>query len=241
MHQPIRALLVTDQRALAQVVTLALSHGAYLTQIAVDTQTAQVALHDWHPHIAVIDLDLAEGEILCSLGYRVGNAQIPPVIALTRRLDLGTKLWAFEQGVDDLLTIPFSPEELTARMLVIVRRTYREAEFTPVLLAGELEIDLLKHRVRIRGVTVHLTSLEQSLLYLLAANAGRVLTRDEILTHIWGADYEAESNVVDRHIQNLRGKLRHGWERSHYITTVPGQGYLFVPAPTTDTPPPLPE
>jgi DNA-binding response OmpR family regulator len=98
-----------------------------------------------------------------------------------------------------------------------------------VLRVGELEIDILNRRVRAGTSELHLTSLEQSLLYLLAANAGRLLTRDEILDHLWGVDYAAESNVVDRHVRNLRAKLQNDWRRPRYIATVPGRGYRFLP------------
>ena len=98
-----------------------------------------------------------------------------------------------------------------------------------MLRLGELEIDILNRIVRAGGHELHLTSLEQSLLYLLAANAGRLLTRDEILDHLWGVDYVAESNVVDRHVRNLRAKLQNDWRRPRYIATVPGKGYRFVP------------
>jgi two-component system, OmpR family, KDP operon response regulator KdpE len=102
--------------------------------------------------------------------------------------------------------------------------------FRPVLRLGDLEIDILNRRVRAGDTELHLTSLEQSLLYLLAANAGRLLTRDEILNHLWGADSVAESNIVDRHIRNLRVKLQnHPQRRPRYIATVPGRGYRFVP------------
>jgi len=155
-----------------------------------------------------------------------------PTLALTRRGDLKSKLAAFERGVDDILTLPFSPEEFVARVLAVMRRTYRDAVmFTPVLRLGDLEIDILNRRVRVGDTQLHLTALEQSLLYLLAANAGRVLTRDEILDHLWGADYFAESNVVDRHIRNLRVKLQNHSRRPRYIATVPGRGYRFVPTP----------
>ena len=126
--------------------------------------------------------------------------------------------------------MPFSPEELVARVLAIMRRTYREpAAFTPALQVGELEIDILSRSVRIAGHELHLTSLEQSLLYLLAANTGRVITRDEILDYLWGVDFISESNVVDRHIRNLRAKLQNDWKRPRYIATVPGKGYRFLP------------
>ncbi|HEX8919529.1 MAG TPA: helix-turn-helix domain-containing protein, partial [Chloroflexota bacterium] len=79
---------------------------------------------------------------------------------------------------------------------------------------------------------LHLTPLEQNLLYLLAANAGRLLTRDEILDALWGVDYLADSNVVDRHVRNLRAKLQNNWRRPRYIATVPGRGYRFIPTDT---------
>src|SRR5215212_2100025 len=103
-----------------------------------------------------------------------------------------------------------------------------EVMFTPVIRFGELEIDILHRRVRVDGHDLHLAPLELSLLYLLAANSGRVLTRDEILDRLWGDDYAAESNVVDRQIRKLRAKLQDDWRRPRYIATVPGKGYRFV-------------
>ena len=100
--------------------------------------------------------------------------------------------------------------------------------FTPVIRCGELEIDFLHRRVRVDGRDLHLTPLELSLLCLLATNAGRVLTRDEILDDLWGGDYAAESNVVDRQVRKLRAKLQDDWRRPRYIATVPGKGYRFV-------------
>ncbi len=108
--------------------------------------------------------------------------------------------------------------------------------FVPVIRFGELEIDILHRRVRVDGEDLHLTPLELSLLYLLAANPGRVLTRDEILDHLWGVDYVSESNVVDRHVRNLRVKLHDDHRRPRYIATIPGRGYRFVPT-TADDPP----
>src|SRR5207253_6709374 len=134
------------------------------------------------------------------------------IIGLTRRGDLSSKLAAFEAGVDDILTIPFAPEELLARIIAVLRRSYTDSvSFTPVIKVGDLEIDILKRTVRAGTSELHLTSLEQSLLYLLAANAGRVVTREEILDTLWGVDYVAESNVVDRQIRNLRARHQNDW------------------------------
>jgi DNA-binding response OmpR family regulator len=230
LRGPARALLVIEHRVLADIVRLALNHGHYSTRMAQTVEEAASALTDWQPHLVVLDMDIAGNEILERLGDAKRHGAGLPVIALTRRGDLRAKLAAFERGVDDILTVPFPPEEFVARVLAIMRRTYRDAVvFTPVLRLGDLEIDILNRRVRAGDTELHLTSLEQSLLYLLAANAGRLLTRDEILDHLWGADYVAESNVVDRHIRNLRIKLQNHSRRSRYIATVPGRGYRFVP------------
>ena len=140
--------------------------------------------------------------------------------------------------MDDILAVPFSPEELVARALVIMRRTYgAPAAVAPTVTVGELEIDILNRRVRAGPDELCLTPLEQSLLYLLAANAGRLLTRDEIrlltrdetLDHLWGVDYAAESNVVDRQVRNLRARLEDDWRRPRFTATVPGKGYRFLP------------
>lgn len=94
---------------------------------------------------------------------------------------------------------------------------------------GEIEVDILNRQVRVGSSEVHLTGLEQSLLSLLAANAGQVLSRDEILDALWGSDVATESHVVDRHIRGLRAKLQNDWRRPRFIATAPGQEYRFLP------------
>ena len=224
-----RALLVIDQRVLADVAKLALSHGQYTTRVARTLEESSAAVADWQPHLIVLDMEIPASSVLESIRDEGRGAARVPVIALTRRGDLKAKLTAFERGVDDILTVPFSPEEFVARVLAVVRRTYDDpVVFDPVLRLGDLEIDILNRHVRAGGAELHLTALEQSLLYLLAANAGRLLTRDEILTYLWGADYVPESNVVERHIRNLRVKLHDHSPRSRYIITVPRGGYRFL-------------
>jgi DNA-binding response OmpR family regulator len=100
--------------------------------------------------------------------------------------------------------------------------------FTPTSHFGALEIDLLHRRARVDGHDLRLTPLELSLLYVLASNPGRILTRDELLDQVWGSDFSAESNVVDRHVRDLRAKLRDDWRRPRYIATISGKGYRFV-------------
>src|SRR5215210_5737425 len=226
----IRVLLIIDQPVLTEVIRLALNHGLATTRVAASVDDGTAELGVWRPHIALLDMDIVDGQFLDGLGGAAPGGERLPVVGLTRRGDLKSTLAAFERGVDDLLTVPFAPEELVARVLAVLRRTYRTAfPFAPVLRLGELEMDILDRCVRVGGHTLHLSALEQGLLYLLAANAGRVVTRDEILDHLWGTDFVAESNIVDRHVRSLRIKLQNDWRRPRYIATVPGQGYRFVP------------
>jgi DNA-binding response OmpR family regulator len=224
-------LILVDQPLIAEVIELTLNHGVYATRQAKDVAEATIALDEWRPNLAVIDMDISGDRLVERLGRsgEHGGTRIP-TLALTRRGDLRTKLAAFEQGVDDIMTIPFSPEELLARILVITRRSYgRPIPFNPVLKLGEIEIDILHRQIRAGSSELHLTGLEQSLLYLLAARAGQVVTRDEILDTLWGVDYVSGSNVVDRHVRNLRAKLQNDWRKPRFIATVPGKGYRFIP------------
>jgi DNA-binding response OmpR family regulator len=236
LRTPARVMTVTDQPVLAEVIRLALNHGTFQTRTVTDQAQAMAVLDEWHPQLAIVDMDLAKGQILDRLIAAPTQTGRIPTIALTRRGDLRAKLEAFERGADDILTVPLSPEELIARALAIMRRTYREAiAFTPIIKLGELEVDILNRRVRSGSGELHLTSLEQSLLYLLAANAGRLVTREQILDNLWGVDYAVESNVIDRHVRNLRKKLQDDWRRPRFIATVPGRGYRFVPTAAAAT------
>jgi DNA-binding response OmpR family regulator len=218
-------LLLLDRPVTVELVKLTLNHGVYLTQVVTTAAEAATLILQWHPHLLILDMDLSD-----NLLHGDARGSRLPVIGLTRRGDLKSKLAALDVGVDDILTIPFAPEELLARVIALMRRSYSDAvTFTPVIKLGELEIDILNRTVRAGTSELHLTSLEQSLLYLLAANAGRVVTREEILDALWGTDYVAESNVVDRQIRNLRARLQNDWRQPRFIATIPGRGYRFVP------------
>ena len=229
--EPARVLVMIDQPLIADVITLTLNHGVYVTQTASNVREATEALEEWRPHLAVVDMDIGGDQLIRRMAHTTGGGGTrTPVLALTRRGDLKTKLAAFDQGVDDIMTVPFAPEELLARVLVITRRSLeQEPVLNPVLRLGELEIDIVQRQVRAGTSELHLTGLEQSLLYLLAARSGQVVTRDEILDALWGVDYVASSNVVDGHIRNLRAKLQNDWRKPRFIATVPGKGYRFIP------------
>ncbi|HEY5482947.1 MAG TPA: response regulator transcription factor [Propionibacteriaceae bacterium] len=227
-----RALVLHDRPLVVDMIQLTLNHGLFVVRAASNLAEAEAILADWRPHLSVIDMDHDDSTALLGrLG--VSNSltrSVTPVLGLTRRGDLKTKLRAFDLGVDDILTMPFSPEELLARSVVISRRASgTDRPIVPVIRLGEIEIDIVNRQVRAGDSVIHLSGIEQSLLYLLASRGGRVVTREEILDAIWGTDFVAESNIVDRHIRSLRIKLQNDYRHPRFIATVPGLGYRFIP------------
>jgi len=227
-ERAVRALLVIGDKALSNTVDLTLRHGGYLRQVAETVDDAKRSIAEWKPHLLVVNIDTEAGRAIQLIDEARAQGHIG-VIALTRRSDLRGKLDAFERGADDYIGIPFVPDDLVARSRAVIRRTHGSAgKLVPRLRIGDLEIDVLNRKVLAADHELHLTSLEQALLYLLAANAGSVLTREQILDALWGTDFVIESNVVDRHVRALRAKLQNDWHKPRYIETVPGAGYRFV-------------
>ena len=227
-----RALVLHDRRLVVELITLTLNHGVFDVRAASSFAQAKAIMEEWRPNISVIDMDHDDSAALLKLlgtsneMRRIGT----PVLGLTRMGDLRTKLAAFELGVDDILTTPFSPEELLARAIVITRRASGvDLPLIPVIRLGEIDVDILNHEVRTGNSVVQLTPIEQSLLYLLASGGGRVVTHEEILDAIWGTDFVAESNIVGRHIRSLRIKLQDDYRHPRFIATVQNKGYRFIP------------
>jgi len=217
-----------DDHPLTKVVSLALDHRAYELRIGRTLADATLAVAEMRPHLAIVDVDADAGRTIELIGQESGGRMLP-VIALTHRDDLKTDLAVLDRGADDILTVPFVPAELIMRVRVLVRRAYGERRhIVPVVRVGDLSIDVLNRCVQIGTSEIHLTSLEQALLYLLVANSGTVVTRDVILDALWGPDFVTETNVVERHIRALRVKLRDDVNQTRYIHTIRGKGYRFV-------------
>ena len=231
----IRVLVVVGDQALARLVDLTLRHGPYLRRAAGTVSAAQAVIVEWLPHLVLVDIELEGGRAMGLIDDVRGRERMA-AIALTRRSDLRGKLDAFERGADDYIGVPFVPDDLVARAHAVIRRVHgATARVLPRLQIGDLEIDVLNRRVRAGETELHMTSLEQALLYLLAANAGTVLTREQILDSLWGTDFVIESNVVDRHVRALRAKLQNDWHKPRYIETVARAGYRFVAAEAETT------
>jgi two-component system OmpR family response regulator len=228
--EPYRALVLHEEPVVVDLIKLTLTHGAFVARSAGSLAEAEGMLVAWTPQLAVVDMDHADSIALLGLlgASSTLKRSVTPVLALTMRGDLQTKLKAFDLGVDDILTVPFSPEELLARCIVITRRrTGTEPPIVPTIKFGEIEIDIVHHAVHAGQSVIPLSLIEQNLLYLLASRSGQAVTREEILDTIWGTDFVAEVNIVDRHVRSLRAKLQNGNRDRRFIGAVPGVGYRF--------------
>ena len=220
-----RVLIIMGE-ALANLVSLTLQHGLYQTKAATDADEVRTLIQDWRPHMAFIDIDHYE-RFFDLIGGGMSHSQLP-LLGFTRKRDTAVKLSAFEHGADDIIEVPFTLDEIVARPFALMRRAHGlSAPLVPKIRIDSLEVDLIEQEVRVGGKVLQLTPIQQALLYLLAANHGRTLTREELLSSIWGGEFEIESNVVDRHIRELRVKLGDDWRTPQFIETVPGKGYRF--------------
>jgi two-component system, OmpR family, KDP operon response regulator KdpE len=180
------------------------------------------------PDLIILDLGLPDmsGIEVCS---RLRAWTQLPILVLSVRDSEGDKVAALDRGADDYLTKPFGIEELLARIRVALRHTVQsQGGHETVVKAGPLAIDLIRHVVTRDGAEVKLTATEFNLLAYLAANAGRVLTHQTILTHVWG---EPEANQVEYlrvYMRQLRKKLEADPSQPVYLLTEPGVGYRFV-------------
>ncbi len=215
---------------LGNLVGLTLQHGSYDMRRTTNAQECRDIVSSWGPHIAFIDLDQFEQFIdIVGRGLTHGHT---PIVAFTRRRDTRLKLSAFERGADDIIEVPFTLDEIVARPFALMRRAHGiSVTIVPKIRLDGLEVDLIEQRVSVGGRELQLTPIQQTLLYLLAANAGKALSREDLLATIWGGEFEIESNVVDRHIRELRVKLNDEWRAPRYIETVPGAGYRFKSQP----------
>ena len=228
-----RVLLIMG-KALANLVSATLRHGRYEARDTTSESEANTLVRDWKPDLAFIDIDHFF-PFVAIVGRGMEQGEIP-ILAFTRKRDAAIKLRAYEAGADDMIEVPFTLDEVIARPYALIRRSRGIATtiVPKIRLNHHLEVDLMEQTVMLDGAkSLELTPIQQSLLYLLAANEGEILTRETLLASIWGSDFQIESNVVDRHIRELRVKLADDWRTPRYIETIAGKGYRFKSGGTT--------
>jgi two-component system OmpR family response regulator len=217
-----RILLVEDDPDLSRQLKQALADAGYALDYAADGEEAQF-LGETEPYDAVIlDLGLpkVDGVSVLERWRRAGVTS--PVLILTARGAWSEKVTGFDAGADDYLTKPFHTEELLARLRALVRRATGHA--SPTLSVGGLRLDPRAARASVNGEPLRLTSLEYRLLHYMMLHNGRVISRTELVEHLYDQDFDRDSNTIEVFVGRLRKKI--GSDR---IETVRGLGYRLLP------------
>ncbi len=222
-----RILIVEDEKKIARFLELELQHEGYEVDTAGDGRTGLEKALQWKPDLMILDLMLPElsGIEVCR---RLRHDSDVPIIMLTAKDDVSDKVMGLDMGADDYMTKPFAIEELLARIRVGLkkRRLMGGEGASQVLVAGELRLDPASYTVTMRGTPVTLTKKEFDLLHYLMEHRGCAVTRDALLSDVWGYDYAGDTNVVDVYVRYLRHKIDEpfGVKTIHTIRAV---GYMF--------------
>jgi DNA-binding response OmpR family regulator len=215
-----RILIAEDEARLAAFLEKGLQANGFVTTVAGDGATALSLARDEDFDLLVLDLGLPALDGLSVLRTMREQGRRMPVVILSARDEIDDKVVGLEHGADDYLTKPFRFEELLARVRVRLRDA-GTAEQT-VLRAGEVGLDLRTRRAHVGGRAIELSAREFTMLEVFLRHPGQVLSREQLLSHVWGYDFDPGSNVVDVYVGYLRRKLGHD-----RILTVRGMGYAL--------------
>jgi two-component system OmpR family response regulator len=223
----VHLLIVDDEENLRSMLAAALRHHGFEVSSAATGREALAAVKDRSPELVVLDVMLPDldGFEVCRRMRAAGDHT--PVLFLTARDATEDKVRGLTLGGDDYLQKPFSLEELVARATAVLRRAGQLREERNVLTCGDVEMDDEGHRVTREGVEVSLSPTEYHLLHYLLVNQGRVVSKAQILDHVWQYDFGGDGGVVETYIGYLRRKL--DTSDSKLITTVRGFGYTIRP------------
>jgi DNA-binding response OmpR family regulator len=223
-----KVLVVEDDLAILRGLADNLRFEGYDVQTAVDGEEAYRAQRLYKPDLIVLDLMLPRmsGLELCKKLRAEGLHT--PILMLTARSEESDRVLGLDIGADDYMTKPFSIRELAARIRAVLRRTQSASTLPDELQFGQIEVNFKRYEVRRRGKPVEMTRKEFAILRLLAARAGEVVTREQLLDEVWGYDAYPISRTVDNHVAALRAKLETNPAVPEHILTVHGVGYKFV-------------
>jgi two-component system KDP operon response regulator KdpE len=219
-------LIVEDDAETAEVVCDLLNSAGYRTTAVDNGEDALSQISDNYD-LVVLDINLPDINGLEVLRRARNDSYVQPMIILSGYGRDHDRVTALEDGADDYLAKPFSPEELVARVKAILRRMEWMPRPDTRLQVRQLELDVPRRLALIRGKRFNLTPIEYGILVTLMRNAGQVITHDELLKSVWGDNYSAEYSVLRVNISRLRQKVEETPRRPNYIVTVPGQGYYM--------------
>jgi DNA-binding response OmpR family regulator len=221
-----RILVVDDEANIVELEKLYLGREGYQVESAASGRDALARFASFNPDLIVLDIMLPDMDGLEVCRQIRAKSHVPILMLSARREDVD-RIVGLELGADDYLTKPFNPHELIARVKAVLRRSSAEPPQPQVITMGGLSIDLPRHEVNVNGRPVSLRAKEYSLLVVFAQNPGIVLSRERLLTQVWGYDFYGETRTVDVHVNHLRDKLAGAGVD---FETLRGTGYKLVVA-----------
>ena len=229
-----RILVVEDSLDIAELITHYLERADHVVDRLVSGAEVMARVRMAPPDLVILDLMLPgmDGLLVCQALRRDKATAAIPIIMLTARGEESDRIRGLELGADDYVTKPFSPKELVARVGAMLRRAERPLKPPSLLTYGALTIDVDRHEVRFRSQEIRLTAKEFLLLRYLVEHRGRVLSRDLLLTDVWGYQYTGGTRTVDVHVRRLREKLPF---LADAVTTIKQFGYKLEDAAPAGT------
>ena len=220
-----RALIIEDDRTIADFVARGLREAGFAVDIASDGDEG-LTMSSHEPYdVAIVDLMLPRRDGLSVIEELRRRGITTPVLILSARRSVDDRVRGLQAGGDDYLTKPFAFAELLARVQALLRRATRASEPT-TLTVGDLTLDLLSRKVTRAGVAIDLRPREFGLLEYLMRNAGRVVSKTMILSHVWEYNFDPQTNIVDVLVSRLREKIDRPFEKK-MLHTVRGVGYVL--------------
>lgn len=219
------ALIIEDDRTIADFVARGLREAGFAVDVAGDGEEGLEVALEQNPDVAIVDLMLPRRDGLSVIDELRRRGRATPVLILSARRSVDDRVRGLHAGGDDYLTKPFAFAELLARVQALVRRASRAPEPT-TLTVGDLALDLLTRKVTRGGTVIDLRPREFALLEYLMRNAGKVVSKTMILSHVWEYNFDPQTNIVDVLVSRLRDRIDRPFEKK-LLQTVRGVGYVI--------------
>ena len=219
-----KVLVVDDEESILELLKYNLEKAGYEVETAADGARAVEKAKQFRPDLVLLDIMMPgmDGVEACRRIREISEIQKTFIIFLTARSEEYSEVAAFDVGADDYITKPIKPRALLSRITAVFRRDVKVTQPSTLIEVEGLKIDRTSYTVTVNGKEISLPKKEFEVLYFLAQNPNKVLTRDDLLQHIWGSDVYVVARTVDVHIRKVREKIG-----DDYIATVKGVGYKF--------------
>jgi DNA-binding response OmpR family regulator len=224
-------LVVDDDPKIVELVRTYLDRAGYPVVTAVDGEDALEQIGRANPCLVVLDVMLPGVDGLVLTRHLRDSRQSVPILMMSARGRVDDRIRGLVEGADDYLAKPFSPAELVVRVNALLRRSAPGSLPAAALKQGNLEVDLERREVRVKGILVNLSDVEFRVLVAILQANGRVLTRNHLLDTIYGMDNDILGRTIDVSVQRIRAKLHDDPDSPRYIATVRGVGYRAAPEP----------